>query len=62
MIKVRAWELTLITRLVIPLLKKITFELKARAEETDTQIDDMAIGFLETVIDFLSTDGLIETT
>lgn len=58
MIKLREWELKLISLVVVPLLTKLLSILREKANQTETSIDDYLIGCLEVVIDVLLAGNL----
>ncbi len=60
MAKLKGWQITLITMLVVPVLRKLCDQLAEKAEETPESWDDIAVAAFGTVIEFLSGDHLQE--
>ena len=61
MFKLPQYIILLIGLIVIPVLSKICAELKIKAQQTPENWDDILVGALETVIEFLKNPGVFET-
>jgi len=62
MIKMRKWEIILVRKLAIPILKAIIQKIKVAAEGTPTQVDDAIVNAIEAVIEFLEDPETFEET
>lgn len=61
-VKMRGWQLFLISALVIPILDRLATQLEKNAPTTPEQWDDIAAGALRVVVDLLKNGKLFEET
>ncbi|RLG71713.1 MAG: hypothetical protein DRO11_03875 [Methanobacteriota archaeon] len=61
-IKMRRWEIILVRKIAIPILKNIIQKIKVAAEATQTQVDDVIVNAIEAVIAFLEDPETFEET
>lgn len=62
LIKIRGWQLILITLIVIPVLRRVADVLDKKAKETPGEWDDIAVGALKTAIEVLQSPEIFEQT
>lgn len=60
MFKLPVYIVMLIGMVVVPVLAKVCDALKKKAAETPENWDDLLVGALETVIEFLKDPGVFE--
>jgi hypothetical protein len=60
MFKLPMYVIFLIGAIVVPVLTKVCNALKKRAEVTPEEWDDVMVGALEAVIEFLKSPGVFE--
>ncbi|MDY6862912.1 MAG: hypothetical protein SV062_07985 [Thermodesulfobacteriota bacterium] len=53
MIKLRGWEMALVRKIALPILRKVSGTLKEKAEATPETWDDVLAGAFDTVVSFL---------
>jgi len=62
LIKVRGWQLLMITMIAIPILSKLAKQIEEKAEKTEAEWDDVLAGAFRTVIEFLKSSEAFEKT
>lgn len=60
MIKLRSYELMLFKLVAIPILKKVADALEQHVEESEAEWDDILVGALKTIIEFLENPDVFQ--
>lgn len=62
LIKLRGWQLMLVKAIALPVLKKLSAQIKAKADASPAEWDDVIAGAFETVVAFLESPEAFEET